>query len=354
MEPLYCTNCGAALLEGSCFCSQCGTAVTAPEAPPAQEPETEPQPPMDASPVPAPKRAPGAPRGIPRTLLAILLCVVMFLLSFPAYVVTGARQATSQESLQRLLEDALDRLDELTVRGNDTVMDLILDFAKDNRMDMTEEDIEDLLEDTTFAPFLCERLSGLVTDIRQNTKTSAISRDDFQELMEENADDIDRILNIRMAEKDILETVDAIDDSGMLDYSNARELRKLMPAVSYGVQYGLSAGGIAVLWILVLVCLVLLALVNRWDLLRTAFDAGVTLTVFGGLTLVLTALSPILTGMAAQAIPAGGVISLVLTHLMKHWLVISLMMLAVGILLLVIRAVVRRLRASRAPSLQSV
>lgn len=289
-------------------------AVVIPEPEPIQPEPTAVHTPTTAVPAPQPQEAPApvAPvkskkdrypkRGAGRTILATLLCILIFLWSFAALVIFDVRQATTGDQLTQNLQDAVDDMDLEKLSAGDMIADAEdpdIPFVQwtlqqitdnyDGTVVASERDIEEFLERATFSSFLTQKASAYVNDVYTGSETSGVTSEELLQLLNENAPLVEEIFGHPLYAQDIEHFVQKVEDMGILENLSAKALEEDYTPVYYGVQIGISYWVVGFFGILAILFTLLLAKTNKWNLLRTSGDIGITLTVMGSL-LVLAAL----------------------------------------------------------------
>jgi len=316
------------------------------------KPETKPEVKAEAKPKKSKTPRVRRPRSAGQTVLAVILCIVVFLFSWIATVLGGLRNATSAETLQNFFEERLQNLDEVpaidlsgALEDDATMVDMIVEIAREEGVDLRKRDVEKLAADSALIDGICKNLALCVTDIRMDTRTAAMDVEDIEKLLKKDRELIDDVLGVYMSDYTIQVVAETIEDTGVLDYTDVRTLKKDIPVVYYGLQYGLSYWVTGVLWAVVLLLTILLARVNNWSMIRTTGDVGITLTVSGSIAALISLIGSILVGGALSSIPGGELIGMVSGLLLKGWLLNGLIVLGVGVLLIIISCVVKAIVA---------
>lgn len=401
MEVLFCLHCGAKLVENARFCVKCGNpvprleeteepvvpvAVEASETPEVQTeasemqhetPEAQPeipevqtetlevqhevsevQPVIPASrPAKKKERAPRSikkRRGVGRTLVAVLLCVLLFLLSAVTVLLTGVQSLTTENGVKALVGDVVDEVDCIPASlfskeagEDDSVIDLVVDLAQKNGMKFKKRDLEKLLTDSEFVDVVSEEIYAYISDIRSNGKKAVLDEKDIRNLLKDHDDLIEDTLGLSMSDRVRKDAAENAEKSGVLEYTNARLLKQKVPAVYYGIQYGLSIWVLCILGGLLLLFVILLASVNRWDFVRTTGDLGTTLAAAGALITVPSAVGMLGVESLLGSLPAAELICVVVEHLTRYPLLGALSALGLGVVLLLLSKIVKMIAAKR-------
>lgn len=275
----FCTVCGNKQEEGQRFCSVCGTpfinpgdtpAAEAPEAPaPAGNvtsgdmPGTAtgfeaPKADIPATPIPTyaepaqpfyqPVQQPGQPSvimmppadipakpkrkklGFGRRTLAFLLCILLFALEIVAMVFYSGKASVSKKNINKVLgSDSFAELDlsALLDSGEDSavtlsayIYDMIPDEQKDAYPDITEENIEEILENRAIRNALASAI-GDITDyfVGENDKLE-LDADKVIDLLEENEELIEELTGKTMQKsdyKDIRKEIEEFNEDELQD-----------------------------------------------------------------------------------------------------------------------------------------
>ena len=331
---------------------------------PAADPSVSTEPQMPAEPVEAcvqvetkpaetkkKKKDPYPRRGVGRTILAVLLCVLIFLWSLGALAIYDVRHFTEGKQFQTNLNGVLENLD-LTITPASTVVAGSVDpeqslaewaaekvaEAYDGTVEITEEEMVHFLEESTVLPFFTEKLTAAVNDIHKGTASSDITRKELEDLMWENTELIEQTTGQPLTETEVAKLADQVEYLGATKFLSAENMRKTASPVYYGMKILLSYwvigffGGMALLFVL------LLAQNNKWKMLRTCGDVGITWTVLSCimiLTALFTKLLPDVWNGIFQIEAIGSLSSAVL----YSGLIPALILLGVSVLLILIKVI---------------
>ena len=241
-------------------------------------------------------------RGVGRTILAVLLCVLIFLWSFGALMIYDVRQATEGEQLRANLTDIVENLDLIKTPASTVVAGSVdpeqslaewaaekVAEAYEGTVEITEEAMVHFLEESTVLPFFTEKLTAAVNDIHKGTASSDITRKELEDLMWENTELIEQTTGQPLTEVEVGNLVDQVERLGVTKFLSAENMRKAASPVYYGMKILLSYWVIGFFGAMALIFVLLLAQNNKWNMLRTCGDAGITWTVLSGI-LILAAL----------------------------------------------------------------
>lgn len=405
MEVRFCHNCGKQLKEGAKFCAGCGTPVLqlpqetpAPAPVPAepvivekevvaQEPAVEEIPteaaeipvaePAEAiceaaaeEPAPAPveepvtaveepvkpKKDPYPRRGAGRTILAILICFFIFLWSFTAIMVYNVRSATSGEQLTQNLESVLKNTDLVSLPASQlipdvededvTIVEWVIQEISDNyegEVVASEKDIEKFLEKSTFSDFIIEKIGLYMNDLYTGSSDFEISTDEIEELLEDNADLMEDLFDTPLSDEHIENFVAELEDREILENLEVSTLKEEIAPVYYGVQIGLSYWVIGFFGLLALLCILWLSANNKWNMLRTCGDTGITWTVLGALLCLPGLVTLIVPDLWSDLLGEIPFVDSLISSVLTNTLLPAAILLGVGILLIVVKVVGKKL-----------
>ena len=405
MEVRFCHNCGKQLKEGAKFCAGCGTPVLqlpqetpAPAPVPAepvivekevvaQEPAVEEIPteaaeipvaePAEAvceaaaeEPAPAPveepvaaveepvkpKKDPYPRRGAGRTILAILICFFIFLWSFTAIMVYNVRSATSGEQLTQNLESVLKNTDLVSLPASQlipdvededvTIVEWVIQEISDNyegEVVASEKDIEKFLEKSTFSDFIIEKIGLYMNDLYTGSNDFEISTDEIEELLEDNADLMEDLFDTPLSDEHIENFVAELEDREILENLEVSTLKEEIAPVYYGVQIGLSYWVIGFFGLLALLCILWLSANNKWNMLRTCGDTGITWTVLGALLCLPGLVTLIVPNLWSDLLGKIPFVDSLISSVLTNTLLPAAILLGVGILLIVVKVVGKKL-----------
>lgn len=391
MEMKFCTKCGTPLKAGARFCAACGNKIPvaaeqpkAAEAPQvieqpvaveevkpvrqpvvAEAPKSAPQPvqkPVQPAKAPVQKQ-PKAPKKSKLSLskrsggtvmLATLVCVFVFLFSILLTAVVGLRNATTRASGKELAKTIIENVDITEVPAasliadedyEGSVADWIVEQAQAQsniKEQFNKSDLADYLEDSEMVKQLSERIGALIWNIREDNRDKILDADELRELLEQDRRTIREHLNFELSDRDINNIINEMEEAEVFDYLNVRQLRREVPGAVYAVQYGLSIWAVLIVAALVVGFIVLLCLVNRWNILAILKDLGITLTVSGALLTIPTLFLVLFSGLVFQGAELVIAIDEIISSLAGYLLVPAAIMLAVGIVFTVVRALLKK------------
>lgn len=381
MKARFCHLCGTALKEGARFCHGCGGAVAVPEdaapvpapapvptpvptpiAEPVPEPAPEPvvEPVPEPAPEPVPVAVPVTPAAPPvkpkkaktgpvrRTAGISVLCVLICLCSLLTVTLLTVQNFASHEGLQTSLENVLMNVDLTDVPASDFVADADSDesmaayIAREIEksyvieVDVDEDDVQDFLEDSTFIPFIAREISGLADDVRSDSRGAGITEKEISKLMWDNQRQIEKLVGVKLTQKDVDNVVQKLDQEGVLKDLRARSIKSDAPGAYFGLQVLLSEVTVIVLLVLILGMAVLITKGYGWNVCRSCGSVGVALMVGGGIFLLLSGAAFVLT------LVWNSIISYLIQMILNGSLISSAAFFVLGIGLVVVDRITRK------------
>ena len=327
----------------------------APVAPAAEPAAEAPAAVAEEAPAPA-KKDPYPRRGAGRTILAILLCLFIFLWSLTAMLLYNVRSATSGEQLGKNLESMLNDTDLVSLPAAQligdvedpdiTVVEWVIQEISanyDGNVVASEKDIEKFLEKSTFSDFVVAKLELYLNDIYTGSNNFEITADEIEGLLEENADLMEDIFDTPLSRNQIDSFIAELEDREVLETLEVSTLKEEMAPVYYGVQIGLSYWVIGFFGVLALLFVLWLAANNKWNMLRTCGDTGITWTVLGSLLCLPGLVTLIVPNIWSDLLGSIPFVDSLLSTILLNGLIPAAILLGVGILLIVVKAVGKKL-----------
>ncbi|MDD6199716.1 MAG: hypothetical protein PUB93_00395, partial [Firmicutes bacterium] len=202
------------------------------------------------------------------------------------------RRATSGERLQQNLLDAVDSMDlarlpaSRVISGVEdpdiTVVEWVVQQISDNydgTVKVSQKDLEKFLEKTTIPAFFAGKMSSYIDGIYNGTGSTAVTTEEVENLLRENAPLVKEVFGTDVREQDIVSFASQVVEMDIWELLEPKALEKQAPAIYYGMQFGLSYWCIGFFALLAVVAMLLLAKTNKRNMLRTCGDIGITLTV---------------------------------------------------------------------------
>ena len=377
--PLFCTKCGTPKgADGRCphcdvtpsfkFCTTCGApkgadglcpncdAVT-PAAPTevlsedsgatvllAEEPvETV----EAAEPVIAPAPQPVKKASAVTVIITVLLSICLFITTTLSVSVLTVRHTISEGGMENLAEqvDIAEMLKTTGAANGETFNTFYERLQRDYGVELDDEKLGEMLEDSTVPEYVAEKISDFAEDFFAGEAELVITKDEMVDLVWDNRKLIeDEIPDDFEIEIDELYMEDCEDIANWLFNGDefvilsTDDLRKESVALYQGVSIGLSY---LVMGFFMLLSALLLFVMCRNSLSQTAIGGGVVFILLGGFTSLAAAVVAWIPGLWASIAGSNPALTLVGDVLVIN-APIFVTMLAVGILLPVIRAIVKR------------
>ena len=359
MQPRFCRKCGAALKSGAKFCGTCGAPVQLPAPAPAPAPEQKPvvlKDPPPITPAPVDKKSRGL-RGLGRTILAVFLCIFIFVFSAITVGLFDIRQAVTAESIAETLDSLLSysRLESMPAAilfadapDDQTVIDWAVEMIEGayednhNPIEISPENVEAFLEESTFLDFLADELEDYLLDLARKTEASGITSDDVQQLLEENIDLINELTGEQMGGENIEYILQQLEDADLLEYTTVSAMQETSPAAYYSMRICLSYWVIGLFALLTLLLILALAKCNKWNVPMTCGDTGITLTVQGGILVLSTVFSMFLPDLWESIFRSAYLASVLIGLVLENSLICSAVVLVLGVSLILVKAFCRK------------
>lgn len=286
---------------------------------------------------------------------SVMLCILVFIFAAAFTLIVGFRAATTQDSGEELVKEMIQAVDITEIPAaslvaekdyEGSVADWIVEKAKaenNGKEQFDERDFEKYVEESKLVQELSEHFGSIVWNVREGEDSEKLNTDDIRKLLEDDRKMIKKHLNFNITDKDINKVVAEVERAKVLEYTSTEFLQDKAGSVYYSVQYGLSEVTLLAVAALLLVSILLVFLVNGWKLPPIFGDLGITFTVFGilfaGVTLGIKALG----GMLFQKLGNFSFIGGGISNMMDCFLLPSFVILAVGIVLLIVKSLVKKL-----------
>lgn len=293
-------------------------------------------------------------RGAGRTILAVLLCILIFIWSFAALGVYDMRRTLSGDALKDSVQDAFESVDILEIPASSVITDvkdpdqslagwITAEIqATNSQIELTEEELAEFLEKSTVLPFLSEKLAACVNDVYRGTETSGITEEEIDNLIQENTPLIEKTIGRPLQESEIRKFTDKIQETGIREYLTASTLKQEISPVYHGMRFVFSYWVIGFFGVLALVFILLLSKTNRWNMLRTCGDLGITWTVLSGVMLLAALFANLVPGVWSTVCGSGAVGSMTASVLYSG-MIPALILLGVSVLLILIKVIGKRI-----------
>lgn len=374
--PLFCTKCGTPKgADGRCphcdvtpsfkFCTTCGApkgadglcpncdAVT--PAAPTEVLSEDPgatvllaeEPVEAAEPVIAPAPQPVKKASAVTVIITVLLSICLFITTTLSVGVLTVRHTISEGGMENLAEqvDIAEMLKTTGAANGETFDTFYERLQRDYGVELDDEKLGEMLEDSTVPEYVAEKISDFAEDFFAGEAELVITKDEMVDLVWDNRKLIeDEIPDDFEIEIDELYMEDCEDIANWLFNGDefvilsTDDLRKESVALYQGVSIGLSY---LVMGFFMLLSALLLFVMCRNSLSQTAIGGGVVFILLGGFTSLAAAVVAWIPGLWASIAGSNPALTLVGDVLVIN-APIFVTMLAVGILLPVIRAIVKK------------
>lgn len=374
--PLFCTKCGTPKgADGRCphcdvtpsfkFCTTCGApkgadglcpncdAVT--PAAPTEVLSEDPgatvllaeEPVEAAEPVIAPAPQPVKKASAVTVIITVLLSICLFITTTLSVGVLTVRHTISEGGMENLAEqvDIAEMLKTTGAANGETFNTFYERLQRDYGVELDDEKLGEMLEDSTVPEYVAEKISDFAEDFFAGEAELVITKDEMVDLVWDNRKLIeDEIPDDFEIEIDELYMEDCEDIANWLFNGDefvilsTDDLRKESVALYQGVSIGLSY---LVMGFFMLLSALLLFVMCRNSLSQTAIGSGVVFILLGGFTSLAAAVVAWIPGLWASIAGSNPALTLVGDVLVIN-APIFVTMLAVGILLPVIRAIVKK------------
>lgn len=285
----------------------------------------------------APNRGYGKRRGFFLGLLAWLLCIAIFLLSVPPTALISLRLTTSESGIQRILDSIkLDEVDAATFvvnvePGEMTALEYFAHEASYRGWDVSADEMEEFIDDSGIKTFIAEQLGGIFADLYSGEDNYELSERDVSKLFKDNADLIEDITGQRLSNSDCNEMAAWLVEDMDMESVSVKVLEEELGEAYKILRFCLSWQMVAIFAAVIFLLALLLWLVNRRSLIRTARDLSIVYLVLGGL-LVLACLVPQLLPQVWKDIPTEVGLALSLSApVLKAQLCVALGVVALGL-----------------------
>ncbi len=231
-------------------------------------------------------------------MAAICTCIVLFVFLAVGTVLFTIRRSTTEEEINSVVSEINLADIRVGVMMNDDDADLSLaEYIHDHvnpellsRYNLSEGNIEELLEEEDIKTFLSEKLWEYCDYIYSGGSEPKVTAREIVKLLEKNESAIYRITGYQLAESDYQSIEDSLNETtiGALDLSNVSEdyegtFSLLRAVLSYWL--------IALIAALVLMLCVLIFVLYRKYIAHAFLAAGITFALMGLLCLMISVIS---------------------------------------------------------------
>lgn len=173
--------------------------------------------------------------------VAIILCVAMFVVSLAGTLVLNVRTIVSRDGISKIVTQLISGetvsgparpalavgtgtvyLDEYSAQSG--MSDILVDWAYDllkesfgDEMELTKEQVETFVQESTVKDFVADKAAGLVEDFYNEESNTTITVEEITQLIEENKDVIEEQFGVVIDQEVIAEIDNKLEESGILE-----------------------------------------------------------------------------------------------------------------------------------------
>ena len=368
--PQFCTRCGAPTGTDG-LCPHCDTPVMSADAPTevlSEEPTEEPGATVllndDPTTIPlqdyvgyasdvseptadAPANRPTKKASPVTVILTVLLSVCLFITTTVAVSVLTVRHTISEGGMANLAEqvDIAEILKTTGAANGETFDEFYQRLERDYGVCLDDQELGKLLEDSTVPEYVADKISEFADDFFAGEAELIIDKDEMVDLLWDNRELIEDEIPAEFTAETGIDRLYREDCETIADWMfngddfvllSTDDLRQEVPALYQGVTIGLSY---LVMGFFLVLSLLLLFLMCRNSLSQAAIGGGIVLILLGGLTSLAAAVVAWVPGLWVSIAGHNPVLSLLGSALVIN-APIFVILLAVGILLPILRAVI--------------
>lgn len=354
----FCVMCGQQLTKNSVFCECCGTRVEPVACEAVQEEETAvPETVIGEVTLPeeefyetaSPKQVSEeqkVEKASPFThLAAVCACILIFFVLATGTVIFTVRGSTTEDAVSAVVNEisiadirvgSMMNADDSDLTLAEYIHDS-LDEELVSRYNLSEGNIEELLEEEEIKDFLSEKLSEYCDYIYSGGSEPKVTAKEIVKLLEKNEKTIYRITGYQLGENDYEEIRETLGDGqlGMLDMSNvSEEYGSVLTMLKIGLSYWL----LAVLAVIAVLLCVLVFMLYRRRIVNAFLAVGAALLAAGLAGFAVSLFSDSIARALCDlfSFPQEAVKPIV-KHLFLNLLQLSAVVLITGIIFVVIR-----------------
>ena len=332
--------------------------VSVAEEAPAQPAEAEavPQPIEIVAPVMPPAAKKG---GAGRAILSIVLCLFVFIFAVAATLVTEVKVMVSPSGLEK----AVKNVDILGIEvGDETLLEAMHNTlnAQVAGYDLDEDELRELIEESTLTDFFAEKTAGIVNDVLEGDVSVKVTKKEVEKLLKDNSD-VFEDYGLELSAEDRAAIAQYMDDEGLLDSLRADMIATDtddLADVGEIVTGGIIIAAILVLALFTALFILLIAAINGGKRTVSLTYGGVTLFITGiivGLPNILAMIAPGMVSDLLDSFVSGKEADIVvdlITGLLSAGALVPIIVAAIGIVMVTIRIIVRAVSKKRAATAQ--
>lgn len=281
--------------------------------------------------------------------ITVLLSICLFFTSLLAFTVFTVRNSVKKDNLQKISED-ISYTEAFSAFGAESSLDRFYDYVDEKfGVSIADRDIDRIVRKTSINRFVVNKLSKFCEDFFDDGGRIVLKKDELREQLYKNSDYIEDQTGLDLNEYDYRgdervgdKIADWIinDDSVTLVKDGA--IQDESPALYYIIKLGLSYINFAIL--LLLSALIIFGLIRN-SYSQGLCGSGVVFIILGGTFTVSGLLSMI--GSLWETIVGGSFFGVLVGRILQVNIIVSLIILLAGILMLVIRFLIKKFIASR-------
>ena len=245
----------------------------------------------------APNRGYGKRRGFFLGLLAWILCIAIFFVSMVPIALVSLRFMTSQQGIEEIVDNMdLEEMDAASFvtnvePGEMTAIEYFAYEANYRGWNVSANELEEMIDESNLKTFFAEQLGGFLGNLYSGEDDHQLTARDVSKFLKDNADLIREITGERLTSSQCNEMAELIVEDLDMESISIKVLEDELGEAYKIVRFCLSWWMVAILAGVVFLLALLLWLVNRRSLIRTARDLSIVYLVLG-IVLVLACLIP--------------------------------------------------------------
>lgn len=350
----FCTRCGNELDENSAFCTKCGVNQNAVSE---QVHETE----QTSRHKPDKKKS-----SVVTNFATVILSICLFVTSFLAVSIYEARQFSSDEKIEKFLDNVqvIDVFENLS-DTNRVDLDRFYSYLGEKLyIDITDKQLNNFVNNSTVKTFIANKISTFIEDFFEGDADLRITKQEVIDLLEKNSDaiytefgkkldsdnledlidsnaDIEDLLNIQNDFQDIANWI--FEDDDYMEIISSDDIKNDFSVLYYFIHIGLSYYTMA---IMILLSVVIIFFMIRKGLTKALCGIGIVLIVLsvptGIIALISSWISPLW-----SAICGGSIVGLAIGDILFENIALNGILFVLGVALLIVRKFIVKYRAEK-------
>ena len=350
----FCTRCGAEIAENNAFCTKCGATQNA-AFDQMREPEQISHYKLDK------KKS-----TVLTNVTIVILSICLFITSALAVTIYEARQLSSAEKAENLLDNiqVLDIFENLS-DSNRVDLDRFYSYLDESLgINITDEKLNDFVNNSTVKSFVANKISTFIEDLFEGDADLTITKQEVIILLQENSDaiytefgkklvsdnledlinnhsDIEDLLNTQNDFQDIANWI--FDDADYIEIISSDDIENDFSALYYLIHIGLSYYTMA---FFMLLSAVIMFFMIRKGLTKALCGIGIVLIMLSVPTGIIALFSSWMPSLWS-AICGGSIAGLVIGNILFENIVLNRILFVLGIALLIVRKLIVKYRAEK-------